>query len=98
LAKSQINNCPLDEANNSNNYYKYERINRWGERKGGKNKIEKRVELKIQFLHDQNFTNDIIFSIDSNSISRTSKYIGVSFDNNSERNLKIIINSRTIDQ
>lgn len=83
---------------NNNNYYKYERINRWSERKGGKNKIEKRVELKIQFLHDQNFTNDIIFSIDSNSISRTSKCIGVSFDNNSERNLKIIIISGTIEQ
>ena len=83
---------------NNNNYYKYERINRWGERKGGKNKIEIRVELKNQFLHDQNFTNDIIFFIDSNSISRTSKYIGVSFDNNSERNLKIIIISTTIEQ
>lgn len=57
---------------NNNNYYKYERINRWGERKGGKNKIEIRVELKKQFLHDQNFTNDITFSIDSNSISCTS--------------------------
>ena len=83
---------------NNNNYYKYERINRWGERKGGKNKIEKRVELKKQFLHDQNFTNDIIFSIDINSFSRMSSYIGVSFDNNSERNLKIIIISTTIEQ
>jgi hypothetical protein len=83
---------------NNNNYYKYERINRWGERKGGKNKIEKRVELKNQFLHDQNFTNDIIFSLDLNSFSRMSSYIGVSFDNNSERNLKIIIISTTIEQ
>ena len=83
---------------NNNNYYKYERINRWGERKGGKNKIEKRVELKKQFLHDQTFTNVIIFSLDSNSFTRMSSYIGVCFDNNSERNLKIIIIFTTIEQ
>jgi len=83
---------------NNNNYYKYERINRWGERKGGKNKIEKRVEFKKQFLHDKNITNVIIFFIDSNSISRMSSYIGLSFDNNSERNLKTIIIFTTIEQ
>ena len=83
---------------NNNNYYKYERINRWGERKGGKNKIEKRVEFKKQFLHDKNITNVIIFFIDSNSISRMSSYIGVSFDNNSKRNLKTIIIFTTIEQ
>ena len=83
---------------NNNNYYKYERINRWSERKGGKNKIKIRVELKKQFFHDQTFTNDIIFSLDLNSFSRMSSYIGVSFDDNSERNLKIIIIFTTIEQ